>query len=396
MSLSFRRVGEPAAIVTTVAIGPTPNLPTCAPGKLRSRGPVCSSRRRGATLRATRQPECTGIGAPGGAAARCLRRGRRPPAALRTAIELRLPCPLRWRRSVATAIRRRGRHALVCRRRRPWRRYGGVGPTIGHRLRRRSSGAGRSRRWLGTRRGAAAASLAPRRRRGQLRGAGAAVPARGVLCGQRRHSELLLRVPLRLRNVQFLRVPGGAPGRVQAGAGGVLTGLEGVAGCSKGRRDRIVRHGAVTSSAKPVKCSADFLALFAQSCSAARRGSNASAATRSFLDMSYSERIHLPEGGDLAGTLGHHRRLGHYLTFRDIPCHDASTVRWSDKAGRRTRPVHRLHRRPRHAVTVQDNPQGRRAYRPALPQWIYLSRWATHEPHRLNRQLVYPLFYRVV
>ena len=94
---------------------------------------------------------------------------------------------------------------------------------------------------------------------------------------------------------------------MQAGAGGVLTGLEGVAGCSKGRRDRNVRHGAVTSSAKPVKCSANFLALFAQSCSAARRGSNASEATRSFLDMSYSERIHLPEGGDLAGTLGHHR-----------------------------------------------------------------------------------------
>ena len=126
------------------------------------------------------------------------------------------PCPLRWRRSVATAIRRcrRGRHALVCRR----RRYGAAGLAIGHRLRRRSSGAGRRRRWPGTHRGAAAASLAPRRRREQRchrRGAGVANPARGFLCGQRcgrrgaatgaralrrRHSGLLLRFPLRRRS----------------------------------------------------------------------------------------------------------------------------------------------------------------------------------------------------
>ena len=110
----------------------------------------------------------------------------------RPAIELRHPCPLRWRRSAATTIRywQRGGHALVCRRRRPWRRYGGVGPTIGHRLRRGSGGAGRHRHWLGTHRGAAAASLAPRRRRGQRcprRGAGAARPTRGLLRGPRCH-----------------------------------------------------------------------------------------------------------------------------------------------------------------------------------------------------------------
>ena len=104
----------------------------------------------------------------------------------RMAIELRHSCPLRWRRSAATAIRRcqRGGHALVCQ----WRRYGGVGPTIGRRLRRRCGCIGRSRRWLGTHRGAAAASLASRRRRGQRchrRGARAANPARGFLCGPR-------------------------------------------------------------------------------------------------------------------------------------------------------------------------------------------------------------------
>ena len=38
----------------------------------------------------------------------------------------------------------------------------------------------------------------------------------------------------------------------------VLMGLEGVAGCSKGRRGRNVRQRAVTSSATPVKCSAHF------------------------------------------------------------------------------------------------------------------------------------------
>ena len=95
----------------------------------------CSSRRRGATPRAARRPECTAIGAPGGAAARCLRGvglRRLPP---RVAIELRRPFWLRRRRSVATAIRRcqRGRPALVRRRRRPWRRYGAAGPTICHR-----------------------------------------------------------------------------------------------------------------------------------------------------------------------------------------------------------------------------------------------------------------------
>ena len=138
----------------------------------------------------------------------------------RSAIHLRRPCslrpcPLRWRRSVATAIRRgqRGRHALLW----PWRRCGGVGPTIGHRLRQRSIGA-RRRRWLGTHRRAAAASLAPRWRRGQRclrRGAGAANPARGFLRGprcrrrgatgdrarrRRRHTGLLLRAPLRQRS----------------------------------------------------------------------------------------------------------------------------------------------------------------------------------------------------
>ena len=137
----------------------------------------------------------------------------------RTAIELRGSSPLRWRRSVATAIRRcqRGRPALVCRRRRPWRRYGGVGSMIGHRLRQRSSGVGPRRRWLGTRRGADTASLAPRRRRRQRchrRGAGAANPMRGFLRGQRcgrrgatgnralrrRHSGWLLRAPLRQRS----------------------------------------------------------------------------------------------------------------------------------------------------------------------------------------------------
>ena len=48
----------------------------------------------------------------------------------RTAIKLRRSCPLRRRRSAATTIRycQRGGHALVGRRCRPWRRYGGVGP----------------------------------------------------------------------------------------------------------------------------------------------------------------------------------------------------------------------------------------------------------------------------
>ena len=99
----------------------------------------------------------------------------------RTAIELRHFCPLRRRRSAATTIRycQRGGHALVCRRCRPWSRYSGVGPTIGNRLRRGSSDAGRHRHWPGRHRGAAAASPAPRR------GAGAARPTRGLLRGQR-------------------------------------------------------------------------------------------------------------------------------------------------------------------------------------------------------------------
>ena len=151
--------------------------------------------------------------APGRAG--CL--GLRP----RMAIELHHPCPLRWRRSAATTIRgcQRGRHAVVCRWCRPWRRCGGVRPTIGRRLRRRSGCVGRSRRWPGTHRGAAAASLAPRRRHGQRchrRGAGAAAAARGLLwrprsrrrCAatgaralrRRRHCGLLLRAPLRWRS----------------------------------------------------------------------------------------------------------------------------------------------------------------------------------------------------
>ena len=348
--------------------------------------------------------------------------GRRPRA--RTAIERRRTCRLRWRRSVATAIRRcqRGRPALIRRRRRPWRRYGAAGPTVCHRLRRRSSGAGRRRGWPGTHRGDAA-SLAPRRRSGphcRRRSAGVASPAPGFLCGQRcrrrsaatgarafrrRHSGLLLRFPLRrrspparrpirrlrlrclalacltaptsapaprvvalqavldqplhelprasgagpratavpeaarsradrrsrsppsapsgrrpepagdrpaaparepprpttasprgcscrspappapaaapwLRNERLRHVPGPAPGREQVDAGGVRTGLEGVAGCSKGRRGRNVRQGAVTSSAKPVKCSAHFFATFSHSpAPRCRRGRNASTAT---------------------------------------------------------------------------------------------------------------------
>ena len=103
--------------------------------------------------------------------------------------------------------------------------------------------------------------------------------------------------------------PGPAPGRVQPGAGGVLTGLVGVAGCSKGRRGRNVRQRAVTSGAKPVKCSANFFGTF---CRILHRGADVAAthrrrpalrvaATRSFLDTSYSERTTHPEGGDLAG-----------------------------------------------------------------------------------------------
>ena len=175
-----------------------------------------------------------------------LRTGRLPLAAAANGHRAAPPRPLRWRSSVATAIRhcQHGRHALVCRWCRPWRRYGGVRPTIGRRLRCRSGGVGRSRRWLGAHRGAAAAGLAPRRRRGQCchrRGAGAASPARGflrgprprrlaaaavervaaegprgLLCGprcrrrgagtgaralqRRRHSGLLLRAPLRQRS----------------------------------------------------------------------------------------------------------------------------------------------------------------------------------------------------
>ena len=187
-----------------------------------------------------RRARCGGCALPpdGPAASGC-----RP----RTAIELRHPCPLRWRRSVATTIHRcqRGGHALVCRRRRPWRRYGGVCPRIGRRLRRRSGSVERSRRSLGAHRGAAAAGLAPRRPRGQRcpaevpappipragssadraagaspqppssvslpkdragcsadRAAGAGVqPPALVPCHRRqRHSGLLLRAPLRWRS----------------------------------------------------------------------------------------------------------------------------------------------------------------------------------------------------
>ena len=67
------------------------------------------------------------------------------------------------------------------------------------------------------------------------------------------------------------------------GAGGrwrVLTGLEGVAGCSQGRRGRNVRQRAVTSSAKPVKCRAHFFCTVSLNpAPRCRRGGNAAAAT---------------------------------------------------------------------------------------------------------------------
>ena len=75
--------------------------------------------------------------------------------------------------------------------------------------------------------------------------------------------------------------PGPAPGRVQAGAGGVLTGLVGVAGCSKGRRGRNTRQGAryEQRQTRQVSIALSWHCFLQKPAPRRRRGSNASADT---------------------------------------------------------------------------------------------------------------------
>ena len=170
--------------------------------------------------------------------------------------------------------------------------------------------------------------------------------------------------------------PGPAPGRAQAGAGGMLTGLDGCGGMFEGSEgpERAVagRYEGRQTGQVP---SALFWHFFTfrrfHFCVVLRGG----AGRRPFLDTSYSERIHAhPEGGDLAGSGAITAALGHYLREHPLP----HGIRTSFSMGW---PWHRRapssHRRRAGRATVGT--RRRVAFRVAIPV-ARLGRRRRHDP----------------